>query len=112
MADVSDPPPLSQSHDPVLVETTKQAILGLTMEKFLDDVVPSDSPYSRNLHEYMARLLTVDLMNRPNTEQAIRELDDLIATMGGKIRHTTEYILRKHISFILLPFFIIDTTLF
>ncbi|OQV13799.1 putative Serine/threonine-protein kinase 16 [Hypsibius exemplaris] len=79
--DVSDPPPLPLA--PSFAESIKQAVLGLTMEHFLDDVVPSDSPYSRNLHEYMARLLTVDLMNRPNTEQAIRELDDLIATMGG-----------------------------
>lgn len=31
----------------------------------------------------MARMLIVDLTNRPTTEQVIRELDELIAELGG-----------------------------
>lgn len=75
---MSDPPPKDFAIEPV-----REAILNLKMENFLDHIVPSDSPYPAEMHAYMARLLSVDLLSRPTTEQAIRELDDIIAKLGG-----------------------------
>ncbi|XP_055337935.1 uncharacterized protein LOC129587975 isoform X2 [Paramacrobiotus metropolitanus] len=82
------PPDVDDTFSPLNIpepvrQAAKDLTLSLTAADFLDNVIPADSPYPRQLHEFMARMLSVDLNSRPTTEQIIRELDEMIAALGG-----------------------------